>query len=194
MTVLRATKERSVLDRLVSAADAALLDVDIDAVTIQAVALAAGVSRATAFRQLGTREDMIVAVAMLRAARYARSCVAEMHHYTSVFDMIEIAFLYLARELPADPVMRALFMVQTAADIGDEAGELATATLGPVIEQGRSCGVIRTDVSAERVMSWIVEQLYLAIQQPDRADDAVRERVRLFLIPALTPDRAPPTD
>jgi hypothetical protein len=38
-------------------------------------------------------------------------------------------------------------------------------------------------------MAWIVEQLYLAIQQSDRSDSAVRERVRLFLIPALTPDR-----
>ena len=178
------------MDRLVSAADAALLDVNIDTVTIEAVALAAGVSRATAFRQLGTHEDMIVAVAMVRAARYASNCFAEMHDCTSAFDKIETAFLYLARELPADPVMRALFMVQTAADIGDEAGELATATLGPVIEEGRASGMIRTDVSAERVMSWIVEQLYLAIQQPDRSDDAVRDRVRLFLIPALTPDRS----
>lgn len=184
-----ASRGPTVLDRLVNAADTALLDVDVDAVTIEAVALAAGVSRATAFRQLGTHADMIVAVAMLRGARYARSCAAEMDRCTSVFDKIETAYLHLVRELPSDPVMRALFMVQTAADIGDEGAELAMATLGPVIEQGRVAGVIRTDVSAERVMSWIVEQLYLAMQQPDRTDEAVRERVRLFLIPALTPDR-----
>ena len=182
-------KEPSVVDRLVSAADAALLEVDIEAVTIQAVAVAAGVSRATAFRHMGTREDMIVAVGLLRAARYARSCTDEMELRTTVLDKIEAAFLHLARELPADPVMRALFMVQTATDIGDEASELTMATLGPVIEHGRSIGVIRSDVSTERVMSWIVEQLYLAMQQPDHTDDAARERVRLFLIPALRPDR-----
>jgi AcrR family transcriptional regulator len=189
VAALPAIKEPSVLDRLVSAADTALLDVDIDAVTIQAVAVAAGVSRATAFRHMGTREDMIVAVAMLRGARYARTCAIEMDRCTSVFDKIETAYLYLTRELLDDPVMRALFMVQTAADIGDEASELAMATLGPVIDQGRANGIIRTDVSAERIMAWIVEQLYLAIQQTDRTDAAVRERVRLFLIPALTPDR-----
>ncbi len=193
MAGLPPCRERSVSHRLVSAADAALLNADVDAVTIQAVAMAAGVSRATAFRQLGTHKDMVVAVAMLRAARYASSCAAEMVCCTSVFDKIETAFRHLVRELPADPVMRALFIVQTAADIGDEAGELATATLGPVIDQGRSSRVIRTDVSAERVMSWLVEQLYLAIQQPDRTDDAVRKRVRLFLIPALTSDRSPAT-
>lgn len=184
-----ATTGPSVLDRLVHAADAALEDVDVEALTIDAVAAAAGVSRATAFRHMGTQADMIVAVGMLRATRYARSCAAEMDHHVTVLGKIEAAFLHLARELPADPVMRAMFVVQTASDIGDEASELTMATLGPVIDRGRSIGVVRADVSTERVVSWVVEQLYLAMQQPDPTGDAARERVRLFLIPALRPQQ-----
>ncbi|OBH11056.1 TetR family transcriptional regulator [Mycobacterium sp. E1747] len=182
------------LDRLVHAADAALANVEVEALTVDAVAAAAGVSRATAFRHMGTQADMIVAVGMLRAARYARTCAAEMDRHPTVLGKIEAAFLHLARELPADSVMRAMFVVQTASDIGDEASELTMATLGPVIDQGRSSGVIRADVSTERVVSWIVEQLYLAMQQPDPTDDhAARERVRLFLIPALLPQRVDAT-
>jgi len=177
-----------VRDRLISAADAALRNGRVDAVTVEAVAQAAGISRATAFRQLGKRDDMIVAVGVRRGADYARRCAVEMAGEATASEKLQAAFQFLVRELPEDPVMRAVVTVRTAADLTADVHDLLIETFGPVIESGRLSGEIRSDVPAEQVMRWIVEQLYLAIQQPDRDADAVRDRLRLFVLPALVPN------
>jgi len=177
-------------DRLVNAADGALRAGGPDAVTIEAVAAAAGVSRATAFRQLGKREDMIVAVGLLRAERYARACADEVATKETAFDQLQSAFEFVINELPGDPVMRALTNVRTIADLADDIHELVTETFGPVVELGRASGQIRVDVSTEQVVRWVVEQLYLAIQDRDRSVDAVRDRLSTFVFPALAPGSA----
>lgn len=180
----------TVRDRLIAAADATLRSDGVDAVTVEAVAQAAGISRATAFRQLGKREDMIVAVGVRRAAAYARQCAIEMSNAATALEQLQAAFQFLVRELPDDPIMRAVISVRTAADLTIDVHELLTETFGPVIERGRLSGEVRTDVDVERVMRWIVEQLYLALQQPDRDMAAVRDRLRLFVFPALAPSAA----
>ena len=176
-----------VRERLIAAADVALRTSGVDAVTVEAVARASGISRATAFRQIGKRDEMIVAVGVRRAAGYVRECAAEMAGAATALEKLHAAFQFLVRELPDDPVMRAVVTVRTAADLATDAHDLLTETFGPVIEGGRRGGEIRTDVSPDQVMRWIVEQLYLAIQQPDRDAGAVRDRLRLFVFPALVP-------
>ncbi|MUL65983.1 hypothetical protein BOO86_16015 [Mycobacterium sp. CBMA 234] len=177
----------TVRDRLISAADAALRKNGVDSMTVEAVAQTAGISRATAFRQLGKREDMIVAVGVQRAADYARRCAVEMAGAATASEKLHVAFQFLVRELPEDPVMRAVVTVRTAADLTIDVHDLLAETFGPVVDTGRVSGEIRADVPAEQVILWIVEQLYLAIQQPDRDPVAVRDRLRLFVFPALAP-------
>ncbi|WP_140694344.1 TetR/AcrR family transcriptional regulator [Mycolicibacterium hodleri] len=178
--------ESSVVDRLVRAADAELGRDDLQTVTIDVVAAAAGISRATAFRHLGRREDMIVAVALRRAASYAEACVNEINGHSGTFAQLEVAFLYLVRELPNDPVIRELLVIRTAAELDSEAHELVTSTLGPVYERGRRAGQIRIDVPIGDIITWTVEQLYLAMQQRDHSERAIRKRVQGFLAPALS--------
>lgn len=173
------------MDRLVRAADLALQRDGIDGVSIDAVAADAGVSRATAFRHLGKRDQMIVAVTLLRSRRFARECTLEMTRQAGAFAKLEAAFIYLVRELPNDPVVRELFAMRSPDDLGPGTHEQAVATLGPVVENGRAAGEIRTDISVDQIVDWTVEQLYLAVQQADRSEAAAIYRVRTFLAPAL---------
>src|SRR5262245_7197879 len=105
--------EAGVRARLVQAADSVITTRGIDSTTIDAVALAAGVSRATAFRHLGKREDMIVAVGVRRAATYGRECTTRMNVYQNALAQLEIAFQYLARAIPDDDVMKELLTLRT---------------------------------------------------------------------------------
>jgi AcrR family transcriptional regulator len=178
-------EQASVVDRLVRAADIALQRDGIDGVSIDAVAVDAGVSRATAFRHLGKRDEMIVAVTLVRSRRFASECTRQMSRLAGAFAKLEAAFIYLVRELPNDPVVRELFAMRSPDDLGPGTHEQAVATLGPVIEEGRSAGEIRTDISVDQIVDWTVEQLYLAVQQADRSEAAVRYRIRTFLSPAL---------
>ena len=179
----------SVRDRLIRAADAALQRDGADGVSIDAVAAEAGVSRATAFRQLGKRDDMIVAVALVRSRRCTGECAVLMRRHTGVIAKLEAAFVHLVRELSSDPIVRLLFASRAPDDLGPGVREEAVAILGPVIEAGRAAGEIRTDISLDQIIDWTVEQLYLAMQKVDRSEGAVVDRIQTFLAPALAADR-----
>jgi AcrR family transcriptional regulator len=178
-----------VLSRLVRAADLALQRDGIEGVSIDAVAAAAGVSRATAFRQLGKRDEMIVAVAISRSRRLVVECAVLMSRPVGAFAQLEAAFVYLVRELSNDPIVRELFALRTSDNLGPGTRDMAVAIFGSAVADGRTTGEIRTDVSDDQIIDWTVEQLYLAVRQVDRSDTAVLQRVRTFLAPALAADR-----
>jgi AcrR family transcriptional regulator len=179
----------SVRERLIRAADVWLHRHGVGQLSIGAVAAAAGVSRATAFRKLGGRDQLVVAVALARSDRFARDCAAQMEARVGAFAKLEAAFLYLVRELPNDPIIRELFALKSAGDFGPEADAIATATLGPAIEAGQAAGEIRDDVPVGEIVQWTVEQLYFAVLQVDRSPGAIVRRVRTFLTPALSARR-----
>jgi AcrR family transcriptional regulator len=178
-------EQGSVLDRLTRAADFALQRDGVDNVSMTAIAAEAGVSRATAFRQLGGRDQMIVTVALWRARRYARECTALMGRHVGSFAKIEAAFMYLVPALSNDDVVREFFALRPADDLGTGAHALAVATFGPAITEGRSAGEFRTDVSIDDIADWTTEQLISAVRQKDHSHQAIVRRVRMFLLPAL---------
>jgi AcrR family transcriptional regulator len=183
----RRSEDRTVIERLVSAADAALRTNSVEEVTIDAVAAAAGVSRATAFRHLGKRDDMLVAVALKRGAGYARECTDQMALHTGTFAQLEAAFLYLARTIPTDTVITELMSVRTAADLDTDLHDVSTAILGPALKRGQTAGDVRSDVPVTDLVTWTVEQVYLTMQQLDQTDRAISDRVHRFVVPALAP-------
>jgi AcrR family transcriptional regulator len=184
----------SARERLVRAADEALRGRGVDEVSIDDVAAAAGVSRATAFRQLGGRDQMIIAVALARSHDFARECETVMARHTGSFAKLEAGLVYLANELPSDPIMREFFVLTRGGDFGAEALTVAAGILGPAIDDGRRVGQVRNDIGVDEMVRWTVEQLYLAVLQSDRSEEAVVRRVRTFLVPALTanPDHVQP--
>ena len=60
----------SIRDRLIRAADAEIEARGTSVVQMEAVAKRAGVSRATAFRRLGSVSEVVIQVALLRAQRH----------------------------------------------------------------------------------------------------------------------------
>lgn len=179
----------SVRDRLIRAADAWLDRHGVEELSIEAIAAAAHVSRATAFRKLGGRDQLVVAVALARADRFTRECVTEMDRQVGTFAKLEAAFVYLVGELPNDPIVREFFALRPGGDFGAEADAIANATLGPAIGAGRTAGEVRDDVPIEEIVHWTVEQLYLAVVQNDRSPAAAIRRVRTYLTPALSAHR-----
>lgn len=179
----------SVRDRLVRTADVWLHRHRVGELSIEAIAAAAHVSRATAFRKLGGRDQLVLAVALARSDRFALECATEMARHVGAFAKLEAAFLYLVRELPNDPIIRELFALKSAGDFGPEADAIANTTLGPAIEAGRAAGEVRDDVPIAEIVHWTVEQLYLAVLQTDRSPAAIIKRVRTYLTPALSTHR-----
>jgi AcrR family transcriptional regulator len=175
----------TVKDRLIRAADAEIAARGINAVQMEAVAKSAGVSRATAFRQLGSVSEMLVQVALLRARRHVAAVESIMAAKTGAFSKLEAAMVYNARELPTDPSISAL-MAQHAESVHDpRVHQVAVNAVGPTLIEGQRSGQVRTDIEISEMVDFLVEQTYLAAEETDRSEDEVRRRFRHFIIPGL---------
>jgi AcrR family transcriptional regulator len=175
----------TVKDRLIRAADAEITARGINAVQMEVVAKSAGVSRATAFRQLGSVSEMLVQVALLRARRHVTAVESVMAAKTGVFSKLEAAMVYTTRELPTDPSISALIAQHSESVHNPRVHQVAVDAVSHVLIEGRRSGQVRTDIEIDEMVDFLVEQTYLAAEEIDRSEDEVRRRFRHFIIPGL---------
>lgn len=175
----------TVRDRLIKAADNEIAVRGIAGVQMDVVAKLAGVSRATAFRQLGSVSEMLVQVALLRARRHVAAVETLMAAKTGVFAKLEAALVFTARELPLDPSISALIAQHSKSVHDPRVHQVAVGVIGPVLDEGRRSCQVRTDIEIDEMIDFLVEQTYLAAEEIDRSEDEVRRRFRHFVIPGL---------
>jgi AcrR family transcriptional regulator len=182
---MTSSDDGTVKDRLIKAADAEIASRGVNAVQMEVVAKIAGVSRATAFRQLGSVSEMLLQVALLRARRHMTAVEALMATKTGVFAKLEAALVYTARELPSDPSIAALIAQHSESVHDPRVHQVAVESVGPVLDEGQRSGQVRTDLEIGEMVDFLVEQSYLAAEEIDRSEDEVRRRFRHFVIPGL---------
>lgn len=171
--------------RLIRAADALIAEHGINAVQMESVANRAGVSRATAFRQLGSFSEVLMQVALVRAQGHIDAVYRLMETKTGAFAKIEAALNYTARELPTDPAIEVLISRHSASVHDPRVHEAAVSVMGPVLEEGQRNGEIRADIALDELVDFLVEQTYLSAEEFDRSETAVRRRFRHFVAPAI---------
>jgi len=152
---------------------------------MEAVAKIAGVSRATAFRQLGSVSEMLVQVALLRARRHVAAVESVMAARTGVFAKLEAAMVYTTRELPTDPSIAALIARHSETVHDPRVHQVAEDAVGAILLQGQRTSQVRNDIEIGEMVDFLVEQTYLAAEEIDRSEDEVRRRFRHFVIPGL---------
>ena len=185
-------EDATVRDRLIRAADAEIAERGMESVQMEAVAIRAGVSRATAFRQLGNVAEMLVEVALLRARRHTAAVESVMATKIGVFNKIETALIYTSRELSVDPSISALIAQRSTSAHHPRVHRLALDSMGPVLLEGQRTGEVRTDLGIDEMIDFLVEQTYLTAEELDRSDAAIRRRFRHFIVPALAANNGSP--
>ena len=175
----------TIRDRLIRAADAEIEARGTSVVQMEAVAKRAGVSRATAFRRLGSISEVVIHVALLRSQRHIAAVHQLMQAKTGVFAKVEAALIYTARELPTDPAIVALIAEHSASVRDPRVHLAAVGVMGPVLQEGQRNGEVRFDLKLDELVDFLVEQTYLAAEDIDRSEDAVRKRFRHFVVPAI---------
>jgi AcrR family transcriptional regulator len=175
----------TVKDRLIRAADAEIAARGLASVQMETIAKSAGVSRATAFRQLGSVSELLVQVALLRARRHVAEVQKLMAGKVGAFARLEAAMVYTTRELPTDPSIAALIAQHSASVHDPHVHRVAVDAVGPVLEEGRRNGEVRDDLEIDELVDFLVEQTYIAAEEPDRSANEVRRRFRHFIVPAL---------
>ncbi len=175
----------SVKARLIRAADAEIAAYGIDALQMEAVAKRAGVSRATAFRQMGSICEVLVQVALVRVQTHITRMLMLIDSKPTVFSKLEAVVVYATREFPADPAIAALIARHSTFVNDRRVHQHAIDLMGTVLREGQRRGEVRTDLELDELVDFLTEQTYLAAEALDRSEAVVRKRFRHFVIPAL---------
>ncbi len=182
------------IESLLDAAESCLQRFGLAKTTVEDVAQAAGVSRATVYRQVGNRDALLLAVAVRDAERTAADALAHLRGFDWIGDWIVEGVLFCLREIPRRSVLGALVAPQ---EVGAASRmiftssrliEIGSEILRPVFERARADGLIREDVELDAFMEWILRVLLSFLASPgpkDRSEEDVRRLLRQMLLPAV---------
>ena len=177
----------TVRSRLIKAADDELAEFGSLTGRFDAVARRAGVSRATAYRQLGSVSELLTQVGLRRSEKHTARVRELMGREVGALAKIEAAFVYSARELPSEPVVLDLITRHSATVLDPDVRRLVDDLLTPALAAGQKRGEIRTDIALDFMIEYLTDQTYVVTQAADRTEVAVRRRFHCFIAPALIP-------
>jgi AcrR family transcriptional regulator len=184
-----AAGEPSVQERLTAAIDqcvASLQTEELGSITIEDVAQIAGLSRATAYRYLGNRDEVLYLAALALTRDHTERIGALMASLPTFAERLEEAFAYTAREIKRDPRIAILHHTSRTEPVDRAIHTKGVETLAPSLIEGRENGQVRTDVSVDELIDWTSEQIRI-VARSDRSEEEIRLWVRHFVEPAFRP-------
>ncbi|MGX7680023.1 TetR/AcrR family transcriptional regulator [Jatrophihabitans sp. DSM 45814] len=179
---VRERLDRSLIDYLT-----ALTPADIGDVNIEAVAQAAGVSRATAYRHFGDRDGLLFHAAILLTRRHGELAAELINAEATVAGKVEVGFAYTAREIRADDMLRLLLTSRRTQAIDGVVRSLAMEITGPGLREGQLDGQVRDDLTLDELIDWLTEQQHVVIRL-GLDEDGARAWVRHYMLPILRPE------
>jgi AcrR family transcriptional regulator len=170
--------------------------------TVEDVAQAAGVSRATLYRHFKTRDQLLLAVIVREAGRLAAEAELQLRRFDDVGSWIVEGMLLCLREIPSRPLLAMLFApeeVGVASRLvltSERLLEIGAGILRPMFEPARRRGLLRESVRIEELMEWVLRVLLSYLTVPShlaRTDAELRHLLRVMILPAVlaSPAAAP---
>jgi AcrR family transcriptional regulator len=190
-------------ERVLDAAEACLQRFGLAKTTIEDVARAAELSRATVYRQFGNRDGLLLAVAARDAERTATDAELYLQQFDDVGSWIVEGMLFCLREIPKRPVLSQFLAPQ---ELGAASRLILTSErmlaigaemLRPMFEPAHREGLLAEDLDLDSLMEWVLRILmsYLTVPgPPGRSEESLRQLLRGFLLPAVLagdPSRRP---
>lgn len=181
-------------ERTLDAAESCLQRFGLAKTTIEDVAQASGLSRATIYRQFGNRDGLLLALATRDAERTAADAELYLQRFDDVGSWLVEGMLFCLREIPKRPVLSQFLAPQ---ELGAASRMLLTSDrmlaigaeiLRPIFEPARREGLLQQDLELESLMEWVLRILmsFLAVPGPaDRTEEELRQLLRGMLLPAV---------
>ncbi|MBW2388847.1 MAG: TetR/AcrR family transcriptional regulator [Deltaproteobacteria bacterium] len=191
MTVKGTTPGR---ERMLDATESCLARFGLAKTTIEDVAQAAELSRATLYREFGNRDALLLAVAARDAERTASEAELFLQQFDDVGSWIVEGMLFCLREIPKRPVISQFLAPQEfgAASrlilTSERMRAIGSEMLRPMFEPARREGLLQRDLELDALMEWVLRILmsYLAVPGPaSRTEEDLRQLFRRLLLPAV---------
>lgn len=181
-------------ERTLDAAESCLERFGLAKTTIEDVAQASQLSRATIYRQFGNRDALLLALATRDAERTAADAKLFLREFDDVGSWVVEGMLFCLREIPKRPVLSQFLAPQ---EFGASSRMLLTSDrmlaigaeiLRPMFEPARREGLLQPDLQLDSLIEWVVRILmsYLAVPgPPSRREEDLREVLQRMLLPAV---------
>jgi AcrR family transcriptional regulator len=186
-------------ERMLDAAESCLQRFGLAKTTIEDVAQASQLSRATVYRQFGNRDGLLLALATRDAERTAADAEVFLQRFDDVGSWIVEGMLFCLREIPSRPVLSQFLAPQEfgAASrmvlTSDRMLAIGDEILRPMFEPARREGLLQQDLELRSLMEWVLRILmsYLTVPgPPTRSEDDLRQLLQEMLLPAVLTDRS----
>jgi len=181
-------------ERVLDATESCLERFGLGKTTIEDVAQAAGVSRATIYRQFGSRDALLLAAAAREAERVASLAELHLRRFDDVGSWLVEGILFCLHEIPKRPLLGQFLHPQEfgAASrlvlTSDHMLAIGSEILRPIFEPARREGLLQEDVELDSLIEWVLRILmsYLAVPgPPTRSEEDLRRILQTMLLPAV---------
>ncbi|MFA7323474.1 MAG: TetR family transcriptional regulator [Candidatus Nanopelagicales bacterium] len=159
---------------------------ELTALSVDAIASRSGVSRATAYRYLGSKDDLLRRAAMVIASEHFTRCQTLLESTTTVAQRVEEMQVYTSREAAKDPRLMDLITAPRTLGIANAFREMVSKLMLVALQNGQLDGQVRDDIPADELLDWLVRQggvMQLGLMD----EDQTRLWVRRFIVPVLDP-------
>lgn len=185
-----------VRERLIDAAEACFKRFGVMKTTVEDIAAAAGVSRATVYRYATGRDELILGVLLRSADRFFDRLGRRLGRADDVGEALVEGILYTLDQVRTDENLTLLFAPEAAGITGSIAGAAealfrrSAEYLAPLVEAAQGAGQLRADIDAGELAEWLIRVILslLTVQGPrPRTRAQTRALLHDFLVPALIP-------
>jgi len=192
-------KSVPVRERLLDAAEGCLEQFGPQKTSMEDVARAAGMSRATVYRYFENRDALLLGVASRQAASLATEAIQFLAGFNTISDWLVEGCLFTLREIPKRPVFASL---TTALDAGAASKlmlgssgmiQIGVNVLRPMFANAKEQGLLRDGVDIDMLIEWLLRVLWTYLNAPSQVatdEDSLRKLFHMMLIPAVLKDTA----
>ncbi len=193
------TRTKPVRERLLEAAEGCLEQFGPQKTSMEDVARAAGMSRATVYRYFENRDALLLGVASRQASALAAEAIAYLSQYSTISDWLVEGLLFTLRELPRRPVFASLVTSLDSRSSGNlllgstSLIQIGVHVLGPMFANAKQQGLIRDEIDPEMLIEWLLRMLWTYLNAPSQVatdEEGMRRLFQMMLIPAVLKDGA----
>ncbi len=180
-------------ERLIDSAESCFERFGVAKTSIEDVATAANVSRATVYRYFeGGRDEIVLAVLLREADRFEKQLRQRLSRVRSITNYPVEGVIFAVQTARSNPRVALLFAPEVAGQTGAFVGasevlhERVRGLIEPFIAQAQKQGIARSDLDADEAAEWLIRTVVSLLTVPSkRGIPEERRFLRHFLVPAF---------